>query len=301
MPQLSFFPAEPQTIINVPTVINAPKFEPAMEVINKILNVKKSNTARLSAADITELNRYQDWFNEQNGKLDRWEMLFKFELESQYPGNWKIEKSRWGSISLTVDQPLSENEFLDHEFNPEDAIVAITDQRDGLQKAFVFHILAYLKETYQLDRFDDTDEIERMAKTIYTYEPVIDYVFSIVPHASLNDAAVSAMIKKFYSLIYGKTTATLDKNKIQFPKLSFYRFERSNDDFMNFFTVLGYFETGQVDAPLFGKEIVIGSYKQSQTYQLGGAKITSVRFYQNGKAILYFADEIQANKFYNLF
>lgn len=295
--QTTLFDPPTQPVINMPAHIELPKYPAASVVIDKILNVKPNNKARLPADDLAEMKRLQAAFDEQNGKLDRWEMLIKFELENLYPGNWKVERTRYSTdLRITND---SDNPFSRHEYDPENALDKIFDHRDALKKAFYLEVLSYFRIKYDLPYFNDGDDDEA-SKNLYSYEPVIDFIFSKLEHGSLTDAATNAMIKKFYKLIYGKQSATLDKNKIQFPSIGFYRFENSNADFKNFFEVLGYFETGKVGQPLYG-EVTVGDYKQSKTYQLGGEKITAVRFYQNGKAILYFNDEMNAHKFYNLF
>lgn len=290
-----------QTYIKMPEVIKPAIYPPVMDVINKIMNVKKSNISRISVNDLAEMTRLQQDFDNQNTKLNRWEMLLKFEIENLYPGGLKIETEEaypeYPEVSIT--KPEIESDFSQHEFDPQRTLESVLSIRYKLQKDFWGTILTYFKNTYSLEYFND-DDYKALVRTTYNYEVVLDHVFTKISTSSLKDAARQKMISNFYKILYGKMPATVDKNKIQFPSLSFWRFETSNEDFLNFFTALGFFETGETGTPLYG-EIPIGGQKQSGVYQLQGKKVTSIRFYQNGKAILYFINEAAANEFYNLF
>lgn len=287
-----------QTIIHMPDVIPQPKYPPVMEVINKILNVKKNNKARITTEDQQEMNRLQGFFTEQNDKLDRWEMLIKFELENLYPGLWKCTQDTDDPryIEFELEKPETENPFSHFEFNAEGMLGNINRHRYDLKKSFVAEIFSYFRDKYSLEYFRDYDHI---INETYSYETVLDYLFTKVSTSSLQDNAKAVLMEKFNSLIHGKHKATAAKNTVVFPHINFYRFNESDSDCLTFFTILGYFENGKVGEPLWGT-IPKGDYRQAMTYQLGGDKITSVKFFQNGKAILYFNNEMTANEFFNL-
>lgn len=288
----------PPTSFQMPDIIPAPKYPPVTEVINKILNVKKKNTARISPADVAEMETLQKWFDEKNGQLDRWEMLFKFELQHQYPDEFTIEGTGDDiDVSINHNAKETDNPFWDKEFDPCSSLEKVFNKRYQLQEQFISVIIRYFETTYTVNIPSEPENPE----TIYTYAPVIDFIFSVTNVSDLKENAKQALIKSFYGLIYGKHGATLEKNKVVFESLNFWRLERNEEKFSALFLSLGYFETGEVGNLFIGKEIVLGAYKQSKNYELGGAKIKSVRLYQNGKAILYFTNEVTANEFFNMF
>lgn len=238
----------------------------------------------------------QGWFDEQAAKLDRWEMLLKFEIENLYSGQYTINTDEEGYTELDIDRPATDNPYSKHEFEPGPALQTVTRARNKLQDAFFHTALRYFADTYDVTY---ENEPEEMIPTFYKWEVLIDYIFSAIKSPSLADHILQEMKDGIRKHMQDGNCKVI-KNVVQFDKLYIWMFDKSNKEFKNLFTALGYFETGELGHYLLG-DIKDNTYKQIQTYDLKGAKAKSIHFYRTDKIAITFADNTAAHEFYKLF
>lgn len=276
-----------------------------MSILDKILNVKASNLSRLSAADIAHLDKLHTDFLAVSADHDIWEMIFRSKLAERFGKHCTWSNRRWNSKHALphIDVEGMENTFAGKFFSPTDAFSDLMGERSELIDCYRDAILEYFTDTYELDlpRFDNEKVIADFEKARH-YEPIVDWIFACVPTGSLMEYAQYKALESFRNNVLD-TTITIEKNRLNFAKFkpfgygTAYSNKRVSDAF---FKCIGLFDTGTL-TPMVGT-LPLDSYPQHyEPYLMNGSKLQSIRFFKNGKGIMYFTDAAALNEFVSFF
>ena len=277
------------------------------DIIDKILNVKDNNSLRITETDKAYCELMQKYFQETIANLDKWEKLFNGSLEDEFKDRHSTYLNYHGKPRYN-NKAAEENELLGYMFFPGDSLEELQGKREEVTREFISCILNHFNETYDLYlSVDEMDEPER----VKNYSEVVDWIFSRLDSSSLQEHRLQILIKNFReaACMFGNK-ATLVKSRIEFGRMrgmfdhcrSGHEFSDTDKHFQHFMYGLGYFETGKVEhmpasTMTNGQKV---NFNHNYTFP-NSEKLSSVKFYKNGKAILSFKSERDALACYGSF
>jgi hypothetical protein len=277
-----------------------------MSILDKILNVKASNLNRLSAEDITRLEKLHTDFLAVAADHDIWEMIIRSKLEERFAGHYTWGSRRWNTehLSPQIDVEGMDNAFAGKFFMPTDAFNELMGERKELVDCYRDAVVEHFTDTYELELrgYAQDEALNELIQKHRHYEPIVDWIFSKLPTGSLAEYAQFTILETFRSNLLD-TTITLEKNRLNFAKFkpfgygTAYSNKKTSDAF---FKAIGLFDTGSL-TPMYGT-LPLESYPEHyEPYQMNGSKLQSIRFYKNGKGTMYFVDGAAANEFISFF